>query len=376
MTNDTGGGWVARQNLPLASGQGLPSPWKQEKNHARFVPLRDLVVRRCAGAARPAHSGHPAVQNFILSHPSRIEASISSLGATLRTLRIPDRNRKLANVLIGHGTERQWQENTCYFGSSVGRYANRIAKGRFTLDGEIHSFATNNGPNHLHGGKKGFDKVVWEAERTGKHSVKFSYLSPDGEEGYPGNLKVSIEFTIGDRNLSWRATATTDKATLVNLTSHPYFNLSGDPTQPVLDHLLQINADYYLPTDETLIPFGETAPVAGTPFDFTEPVTIGRKLAEKGRTFFDHNFVVDDPGKLRRAARLRDPGSGRILGVWSDQPGIQFYLGSPHGNKNSALCLEPQKYPDSPNRPEFPSSILEPGEIYQHEILFKFPTAE
>ncbi len=316
------------------------------------------------------------MKTFTLSHPSGIEATISSLGATLRTLSIPDRRGSLENILIGHHSEEHWQENTSFFGSSVGRYANRIAKGKFSLDGNTYTLATNNGANHLHGGKKGFDKVIWEAERTGEHSVKFSHLSPDGEEGYPGNLNVSIEFTIGDRSLSWKATATTDKPTPVNLTSHSYFSLSGDPSDSVLDHLLQINAKAYLPTDDTLIPTGEIAPVAGTPFDFTQPVPIGRKLAEKQGTFFDHNFVLNAPGNLSPAARLRDPGSGRILEVWSDQPGIQFYLGSPQGHKYSALCLEPQKYPDSPNRPEFPSSILRPGETYHHEILFKFPASE
>ena len=315
------------------------------------------------------------VKVYTLTHPSGISATVSDLGATLRTLSVPDRDGKTANILVGYTEPGQWLDNASFFGSTVGRYANRIAGGKFPLDGKEYTLAQNNGTNHLHGGKAGFDKVLWKSETTGDHSVKFTYTSPDGEEGYPGTLETTIEYTLAKNSLTWKATAITDKATPVNLTNHAYFNLTGDPAASVLDHLLHIQAKKYLPVDATLIPTGELREVAGTPFDFTNPVTIGANL-EKMEGGFDHNFVLSREDRLRLAARASDPASGRTMELFTNQPGIQFYLSSPFGNENSAFCLEPQKFPDSPNQPAFPDSILKPGETYTHEILLNFPDPE
>ncbi|MEP4810191.1 MAG: aldose epimerase family protein, partial [Luteolibacter sp.] len=211
------------------------------------------------------------MKTFILIHPSGVSAIVSDLGATLQSLSVPDRHGKPGNILVGWKTPEQWLKNDAYFGSTVGRYANRIANGTFHLDGKEHPLPVNNGPNHLHGGITGFDKVVWKTESTTPHSVKFTYLSHDGEEGYPGNLNVTVEYIIGEKSLTWRASATTDAPTPVNLTNHAFFNLTGDPSREVLDHSLQIHADQYLPFDDAQIPTGELRPVAGSGFDFTSP---------------------------------------------------------------------------------------------------------
>lgn len=313
------------------------------------------------------------VKTFTLIHPSGISATVSNLGATLRSLSIPDRIGRINNILVGKKTESDWRKNSSYFGSTVGRYANRIADGEFTLDGTTYQLAKNNGTNHLHGGLIGFDRVLWSSEVTGENSVKLSYISPDGEEGYPGTLEVSVEYSIGKNSLIWKATATTNKATPVNLTNHAYFNLTGDPSASVLDHQLTINAEKYLPVSPTLIPTGEMRPVADTSFDFRKTVSIGEKLNTMEGSY-DHNFILNQSAE--NSAILKDPESGRILVLKTNQRGMQFYLASPDGNKHSALCLEPQKFPDSPNQPDFPSSILRSGEIYRHEIAFHFPTPE
>jgi len=312
-----------------------------------------------------------AVKIFTLTHASGLTAIVSNLGATLRSLSTPDREGKIENILVGCETEEDWLKNGSFFGSTVGRYANRIAGGEFTLDGTTYELAKNNGPNHLHGGARGFDKVIWDSEITGDNSVKFSYFSKDGEEGYPGNLTVSVEYSLSGNSLTWKATVTTDKATPVNLTNHSYFNLTGNPSTSVLNHVLSINAAKYLPVDETLIPTGEMKEVSGTPFDFREAAAIGENLkAMKGG--YDHNFILEpDAGN---SSTLSDPKSGRTMTLTTNQPGLQFYLASPHGSKHSALCLEPQKFPDSPNQPGFPSSILKPGETYIHEIEYNFST--
>ncbi len=310
------------------------------------------------------------VKTFTLTSPSGISATVSNLGATLRSLSTPDREGKAEDILVGCKTDEEWLKNRSFFGSTVGRYANRIAEGKFTLDGKTYELAKNNGPNHLHGGVTGFDKAIWESEITGGSSVKFTYLSKDGEEGYPGDLKVAVEYSLSENSLTWKATATTDKATPVNLTNHAYFNLTGDPSGSVLDHVLAIRAEKYLPVDDTLIPTGEMRPVTGTPFDFRKPSAIGENLKTMQGSY-DHNYILDPAADT--TATLNDPQSGRTMILTTNQPGLQFYLASPHGHKHSALCLEPQKFPDSPNQPEFPSSILKPGEIYEHTIVFDFP---
>lgn len=311
----------------------------------------------------------------MITHPSGISATVSALGATLRSLCVPDRGGEAGNILVGFDSPDEWLANKPLFGASVGRYANRIAHGKFQIGGEGYSLVRNGGEHHLHGGVRGFDKAVWKTEAAGAHSVKFSHHSADGDEGYPGNLHVEIEYTLGARLLTWKAIATTDRTTPVNLTNHAYFNLSGDPCASVLGHILHIDASGYLPVDGTLIPTGERKNVAVSPFDFTSPITIGENLAKFEGTF-DHNFILNDPGKLRTVAVLRDRASGRCMELSTDQPGLQFYLASTFGHPHSALCLEPQHFPDAPNRPDFPSPFLHPGEIYSHTIHLYFPELE
>ena len=332
-----------------------------------------LAVSSCVSAEDGAGvrvQGDMEVKTFTLTHPSGLSATVSNLGATLRALSTPDREGKVENILVGCKTDEEWLKNPSYFGSTVGRYANRIAGGEFTLDGRTYNLAKNNGANHLHGGIRGFDKVIWESEVIGEDSVKFTYVSKDGEEGYPGNLEISVEYSLSEDALTWEAIASTDKATPVNLTNHAYFNLSGDPSANVLDQLLRIRSENYLPVDDTLIPTGEVKDVTGTPFDFREAATIGDHL-KKMNGSYDHTFVLR-PEK-GTTATLSDPKSGRSMVLTTNQPGVQFYLASPHGKKFSALCLEPQKFPDSPNQPSFPSSTLQAGETYSHVIEFRFP---
>lgn len=312
------------------------------------------------------------MKTFILTHPSGISAVLSDLGATLQALSTPDRNGKATNILVGWKTREDWLKNDNYYGSTVGRYANRIAKAHFTLDGKQYHLPVNHGANHLHGGITGFDKVVWKTASTTLDSVKFTYLSHDGEEGYPGNLSTSVEYIIGEKSLTWRATAKTDAPTPINLTNHAFFNLTGNPSAEVLGHSLMINADKFLPIDNQQIPTGEQRPVIGSGFDFTALSNIGENLA-KTQLSFDHNYILRSNGETCLAAISKDPESGRIMNLYTDQPGLQFYLASPHGMPNTAYCLEPQKFPDSPNQSAFPSSILRPGETYSHEIIFSFP---
>ena len=344
----------------------------------RIAVLMLCLVAMCRGEKETAASPHPEkhpVKTHILNHPSGISATVSELGATLRTLSVPDRDGKAGNILVGFASPEEWLNNGPFFGSTVGRYANRIAGGKFPLDGKDYQLATNNGDNHLHGGRKGFDKMVWKTESVGESSIRFSLLSPDGDEGYPGNLNVTVEYILGERSLTWKATATTDKPTPVNLTNHAYFNLSGNPSASVLDHVLSIDAEKYLPVDETLIPTGELAPVASTGFDFTSPTSIGGNLAKLDGSF-DHTFVLNHPEKIHPGAFVRDPASGRSMELSSDQPGLQLYLASPFGKKHSAFCLEPQHFPNSPNQANFPSPILKPGDTYSHTITLRFPEVD
>lgn len=313
----------------------------------------------------------PFVQSFQLTHPSGITATVSTLGATLRRLLVPDRQGRMENILVGFENEEQWLKNTSFFGVTVGRYANRIAKGRFELKGKTYQLAKNQGGNHLHGGDLGFDKVIWGATKISEQAIRLSRLSPDGEEGYPGNLQVSIAYVLGENSLTWEATATCDQTTPVNLASHGYFNLSGKTHPSVLDHELEIFADHYLPVDQSQIPTGELEPVDCTGFDFRLPTRIAKNLQITPQGF-DHNFVLNPRGKAPNATYY-DPASGRRMELFTDQPGLQFYLSSQLDGKHNALCLEPQKFPDSPNQPGFPSSILHPGETYASSLTLRFP---
>ncbi len=333
--------------------------------------------------------GGEAVDLYTLRNAAGMQVSIMTYGATVTSLMAPDRDGKLGDVVLGYDSLAGYLRQSPYLGAIVGRYGNRIAGGAFELDGERYSLARNNGPNHLHGGIVGFDKVVWTAEPfEHDHGVglALTYVSPDGEEGYPGTLAAEVRYTLTVENeLVVDYLATTDQATPVNLTQHSYFNLAaaGD----ILGHELMLAASHYTPVDSTMIPTGEIAPVAGTPFDFTEPVPIGARIAEAHEQLvrgggYDHNYVLDSG---EPAATVFEPYTGRLLEIRTTEPGIQFYSGNfldgsitgkdgiVYGHR-SGFCLETQHYPDSPNQPHFPSTILRPGETYESQTAFAFRT--
>jgi aldose 1-epimerase len=316
-----------------------------------------------------------------------------SHGASLAELHVPDREGNLADIVLGFDDEAGWRSaDNQHFGSTTGRYANRIAGGRFTLDGQEYQLAQNNGTNHLHGGQeRGFGKIEWEGEAfEGElgQGVRFHYTSPDGEEGYPGTLDVTVTYTLtlmGALRIDYEATA--DKPTIINLTNHSYFNLAGQGTPTVLDHLVWIAAEQYTPKDANDIPMGEIADVAGTPLDFRQQRALGERIAQLGDSKpsdgYDHNFVLNGPeGIMRLAAEVYHPPSGRKMRVHTDQPGIQLYVGNMlRGQtgkggavypRRSALCLETQHFPDSPNHPHFPSTVLRPGDTYRHTCVYEF----
>jgi aldose 1-epimerase len=324
---------------------------------------------------------------YTCTNSNGLVMKVTTYGAIVVVLEVPDRDGKSANVTLGFPTLDGYLGPHPHFGSTVGRYANRIAKGKFTLDGKQYTLATNNGPNHLHGGRFGFDRVIWNAEEVKTENavgVKFHYMSRDGEEGYPGNLDVTAVYSLtNDNELRIEFTATTDKATPVNLTNHCYWNLAGAGAGKILDHELMLNADQYLPVDETLIPTGETASVQGTPLDFTLPKKIGERIQqlETDPPGYDHCFVLrSQDGSLALAARVRDKSSGRIMEVYTTQPGIQLYTSnfldgdaSSGGYKqHEAFCLETQHYPDSPNQPQFPTTTLRPGETLKAATVHRF----
>jgi aldose 1-epimerase len=333
------------------------------------------------------------VDLYTLTNANGVEARVSNYGGTVVSLMVPDRNGAFEDVVLGFDTLEEYVEKSLYFGCIVGRYANRIAKGRFTLDGVEYTLAQNDGENHLHGGIKGFDKVVWQAkqfERDDAVGLELAYLSKDGEEGYPGNLSVKVIYSLTDDDeLKIEYSATTDRPTVVNLTNHSYFNLAGQVSRDILGHELTIYADRFTPVNGTLIPTGELRSVVGTPLDFSEPVAIGSRIEQdydqlrfgKG---YDQNWVLDNPeGSLTLAARVHEPTSGRIMEVYTTEPGLQFYSGNfldgtatgKGGivyHKRFGLCLETQHYPDSPNKPGFPSVVLRPGEEYVQTTVYKF----
>jgi aldose 1-epimerase len=333
------------------------------------------------------------VEAYVLSNGAGMKAKVITYGATLTELHVPDRDGKFDDVVLGFDDLKGYLDGHPFFGSTVGRVANRIAKGKFTLDGKEYTLAINNKPNSLHGGNKGFDKVVWKAEVLPEVAdgvaVKFTYKSPDGEEGYPGTLTATVTYTLTEQNeLKLDYTATTDKATPVNLTNHSYFNLAGPKSGDVLGHELMVTADKYTPTDETLIPTGEIKSVKGTPLDFTTPATIGSRIEQlKGKGDpggYDHNFVLNSEGKkLALAARVSEPKTGRILELSTTEPGVQFYTGNfldgktkgkggvAYG-KHQGFCLECQHFPDSVNHANFPSTILMPGKTYTQTTVHKF----
>ncbi|MGA2586161.1 MAG: aldose epimerase family protein [Candidatus Aminicenantales bacterium] len=330
-----------------------------------------------------------AVEIFTLKNDGGLKARLMTYGAILVSLEVPGRDGRPGDVVLGYDTLDGYVKNNPYFGAIVGRYGNRIAKGLFTLDGAAYKLAVNNGENHLHGGVRGFDKVVWAAEpvkETGAVGVKFTYLSKDGEEGYPGNLACAVTYRLtNDNELKISYEATTDKSTPVNLTHHSYWNLAGQGNGDILRHELGLNADRYTPVDKGLIPTGELVPVKGTPMDFTTPTAIGRRIAQV-EGGYDHNYVLNRTGEeLSPAARLYDPQSGRTMEISTTEPGIQFYSGNfldgtitgKSGKvyqKHYGLCLETQHFPDSPNKLNFPSTILKPGRVYKSLTVHKFST--
>jgi aldose 1-epimerase len=363
-----------------------------------------LSLSGIAGAQAGAAKAAPAVQQkdfgmregrpitlFTLTNAHGLEVKAMTYGAIITSIRVPDRKGQIADIVLGHETPDGYIPNPPYFGALVGRYANRIANATFTLDGKKYDLAKNDGPNTLHGGVKGFDKVMWEGKAL-KNSVVFTYLSKDGEEGFPGNLKVKVTYTLTDSNeLSVDYEATSDKATPLNLSQHSYFNLAGEGTGDILNHEILINADRFTPVDKTLIPTGELRPVKGTPFDFTTSTKIGARIEENYDQLilghgYDHNFVLNRKGSgLELAARVYEATSGRVMEVSTTQPGVQFYSGNfldgtvtgKQGHvykRRYGLCLETQHYPDSPNHPDFPTTILKPGETFRSKTVFKFST--
>ena len=333
------------------------------------------------------------VYEFILSNSNGCKVSIINYGAIVTSIIVPDKNGKFENVNLGYDTLEDYIKDKTYLGAIVGRYGNRIAKGRFQLEGKTYQLATNNGENHLHGGNVGFNKVLWNAEivDANEPAVNLTYISNDGEEGYPGTVTLTVTYTLTNKNeLRIDYNGTTDKTTILNPTQHSYFNLSGKLSQTILDHVLTIESDFYTPVDKTQIPTGRLADVTNTPFDFRSPHTIGERIDTQDEQLqigggYDHNFVLRNfNGKVRKVAEAYEPNSGRILTVYTDQPGLQFYSGNSITeikgkdgviyNRRTGFCLEAQHYPDSPNKPEFPSVILRPGETYKQTTIYQFST--
>lgn len=336
------------------------------------------------------------VELYLLTNKNGIEAAITNYGGAVVSLKVPDRSGKLGDVVLGYDSVDGYVSDKSYFGAIIGRYGNRIGHAQFSIDGKTYTLAKNNGENSLHGGIKGFNKAVWSAKpiaSKGGQALELTYLSKDGEEGFPGNLHVRVVYTLTDSNeLKIDYSATTDKKTVVNLTNHSYFNLAGPGSGDILGHVLMIEADKFTPVDSTLIPTGELRDVEGTPFDFRKATAIGARIDSKDEQIklgggYDHNFVLrrnmGDPISL--AARVVEPTTGRVLEVWTTEPGVQFYTGnfldgSAHGKggaaypKRSAFCLETQHFPDSPNQPKFPSAVLSPGERYHTTTIYKFTT--
>jgi len=365
------------------------------------VALGGLLVAQTPAKHKPGVQEQPfgteggrPVHLYTLTNAHGVEISAMNYGGIIVSIRVPDRKGEFADIVLGHEKLEGYTPNPPYIGAIVGRYANRIANGTFTLDGKTYTLPKNDGPNTLHGGTdKTFNKVVWDGEALkGKTGVAFSYVSHDGDDGFPGNVKLKVTYTLTDSNeLVIDYEATTDKATPINLSQHSYFNLAGEGTSDILNHEIMINADRFTPVDKNLIPTGELRPVKGTPFDFTTSTKIGARIEDPYDQMvlghgYDHNWVLNRKGDgLSLAARVYEPTSGRVLEVSTTQPGVQFYTGNfldgtvtgkqGHVYKHRyGLCLETQHFPDSPNHPDFPSTILKPGETFHSKTVFKFST--
>ena len=327
---------------------------------------------------------------YTLKNTQGMEVHIMNYGAIITKIIVPDKNEVMEDVVLGFENVADYIKDSPYFGAIVGRYGNRIAGGKFSLDGKSYTLAAQNNGQHLHGGLKGFDKKVWKTIGKKDGSITLSYLSVDGEEGFPGNLEIQVTYTLNEDNaISMDYIAKTDQATVLNICNHSYFNLSGNAKRDVLDHVIQLNAPHFIPVDKVLIPTGEVKSVKGGPFDFTSPKKIGLDInaANEQIAFgsgYDHCYAFDKaPGAYGKIARVEDPISGRIMEVFTTEPGVQFYTGN-HLNgrltgkngavytKRSGFCLETQHYPDSPNKPNFPSTVLRPGETYTSKTVYQF----
>ncbi|MES2428066.1 MAG: aldose epimerase family protein [Bacteroidota bacterium] len=329
---------------------------------------------------------------FILQNKNNVKAVFTNYGGRLVSLFVPNKKGKTIDVVTGFITADEYKKSTePYFGATIGRYGNRIAKGKFMLDGKQVTLTINNGPNTLHGGKAGFQYVMFDADQTNDHTLVLSYLSKDMEGGFPGNVKVKVTYSLNDDNeLHMDYEATTDKTTVVNLTNHAFFNLNGEGSGTILNHIVQINADKYTPVDSTLIPTGKLEPVAGTPFDFNKPTAIGARINDKNEQLkngngYDHNYVLNnaEAGKFTHAATVVGDKSGVIMDIYTQEPGLQFYSGNFMQSKNkfkggskddfrTAFAMETQHFPDSPNQPSFPTTTLKPGEVYKTSSYYKF----
>ena len=333
------------------------------------------------------------VKIYTLTNDHGLEARITNYGGIVVSLKTPDRKGIMADIVLGSDTLADYVNSPSpYFGALIGRYGNRIGRARFSLDGVEYKLAANNGANSLHGGTRGFNKVVWTPRELPDGGLELTYLSKDGEEGYPGNLTVTVDYHLTNANeLKIDYTATTDKNTVLNLTNHSYFNLKGAGNGDILDHIVMLNADRFTPVDAGLIPTGELRPVSGTPFDFRKPTSIGARIQQNDEQLklgngYDHNWVLNKSGAgPSLAARVEEPTTGRVLEVLTDQPGVQFYTGNfldgtvkAKGGKKypfrSGLCLETQHFPDSPNKPNFPSTLLKPGQQFNSTTVYRFTT--
>ncbi len=385
----------------LASPGCNSNATKQEESSSATAPepITDTTGNVTPGNAAPPEATSfgkikdgTETQAYTLTNAKGAKAVFTNYGGRLVSLLVPDKSGKLTDVVVGLASAQAYEDaSEPYFGATIGRFGNRIAKGKFKLEGKEYTLFTNNGPNTLHGGKKGFQYVMWSAKQTDNQTLELTYQSKDREEGFPGNLNVKVIYALTDNNeLKMEYEATTDKTTIVNLTNHAFFNLNGEGSGSILNHVLQINADSYTPVDATLIPTGKLVPVAGTPFDFTQPTAIGARIEAKNEQLkngggYDHNFVLNkNTGSgLNLAATVTGDKSGITMEVRTQEPGLQFYSGNFMQRKNTfkggskddfrtAFCLETQHFPDAPNQPQFPSTVLRPGETYKTSSVYSF----
>ena len=379
-------------SAPADSTAGLSNDQGQQHTLEEPVPASEASISKLGFGTS---SQGRAVFIYTLTNIKGMSAEILNYGGIIRSLTAPDRDGVLQNVVLGFDTLEEYEAESPYFGALIGRFGNRIAHGKFSLGGDEYELAVNNGPNHLHGGDRGFDKVVWDAEPVVTEdgpSLSLKYVSENGEEGYPGTLVAEVRYTLtNDNEIRIEYTATSDKPTPVNLTHHSYFNLSGDAKRDILEHHLEIAAHYFTPVDSTLIPTGEYRPVEGTPFDFRSAKAVGEDIDTDNEQIriaggYDHNWIVhqDANSRMKHIATLSDPESGRVMKTYSTEPGLQFYSGNfldgtltgkgVMFGRRYGLCLETQHFPDSPNQPDFPSTILQPGEIYKTQTIYSFST--